>query len=108
VGRSGRSGPRGQITVRETWLARFGTQPLTAGSRNFRGIDPYNGNALCYQLLSRQEKSLLRRLAIFRAGVTPEAAAAVTQDEMDAAPTMMEINADISSLFRISPQHTFV
>jgi hypothetical protein len=37
-----------------------------------------------------------------------EAAAAITQDEMDAAPAMMEINADISSLFRISPQHTVV
>jgi predicted ATPase len=42
-----------------------------------------------YQLLAEQEKSLLRHLAIFRAGFTLEAAAAVAGDEIVAAPTML-------------------
>ncbi len=48
-----------------------------------------------YELLSEGEKSLLRHLAIFPAGFTPEAAAAVAQGEVAAAARMLD---DLMSL----------
>jgi predicted ATPase len=50
-----------------------------------------------YQLLSEEEKSLLRHLAIFPAGFKLEAAGAVARDELSGVPLMLDDLASLES-----------
>lgn len=63
--------------------------------------------AWSYDLLSEQEQSLLRRLAVFRGGHTLEAAAAVCADQSvaDATPELVSRLVDKSLLFPTGDAH---